>query len=359
MPMTAPPVTATFEEVEATRITQKAESAASRAPARGAAAPPVPSAAERARFRRQHSGTLVGRARVWWTQLSPRGRSMGGVVAGLLIITLVGTLVAVLRSGKSASRPTGPEPTELGFNPLADSFGLGDGVTWKQPDQKVLRFEYASPTRAVAVLHYQARDIAQPQEVSISLNGVDLGWVPQDSPESEERELQLLLPLQILRRDQPNTLVFDNVRNPPGEDPWRVWNMYVEVIPVPELPKEQLLAKAYKEAAAGRKFYEQKDVGSENLFKAWKLLRSAWLTLEALDAKPDLYQEVLYLLAQTARELDQECRLLMLDFQRSLQFQDGDKAKATVEEVMRRFPTTEHRCHNLALEKANQYELPI
>ena len=52
-------------------------------------------------------------------------------------------------------------------------------------------------------------------------------------------------------------------------------------------------------------------------------------------------------------------RLLMLDFQRSLQFQDGDKAKATVEEVMRRFPTTEHRCHNLALEKANQYELPI
>jgi FHA domain len=357
MPMTAP--SATLMELEVSTVIQKAEPPSPRHSARAAAASTAPSAAERARLRRQHGGTIVGRAWLWWTQLPPRGRSVAGVAAGLLIITLVGSLVAVLRPGRPESRPEGPEPTELSFTPLADSFGLGEGVTWKQPDQKLLHFEFASPTRAVAVLHYQARDIALPQEVSISLNGVDLGWVPSDSLESEERELQLLLPLQILRRDQPNTLAFDNAFNPPGKDAWRVWNMYVEVIPVPELPVEQLLAKAYKEAAAARRFYEQKDVGSENLFKSWKLFRSAWLTLEALDTKPDLYAEVLFLLAQTARELDQQCRLLMLDFQRSLQYQDGDKARATVEEVMRRFPTTEHRCHNLALEKANQYELPI
>jgi hypothetical protein len=32
---------------------------------------------------------------------------------------------------------------------------------------------------------------------------------------------------------------------------------------------------------------------------------------------------------------------------------------ATVEEVKRRFPTTEHRCHNLAVEKAVEYGLPM
>jgi hypothetical protein len=135
--------------------------------------------------------------------------------------------------------------------------------------------------------------------------------------------------------------------------------MYVEVIPVPELPVQQLLAKAREEAASGRRFHGQKDVGSENLFKSWKLFRSAWITLEAVEQKPELYDEVKFLLAQTAGELDQECRKLMLDFQRSVQYQDGDRALATVQEVLRRFPTTEHRCHNLAIEKATEYELPI
>ncbi len=343
-----------------TTVTQSAESA-SRLLARGASAlasNAALSAAEKARLRRQRSGTLGGRIANWWSELTPRRKSVAGVVAGLAIVALVGGLVTAFLPERRA-RPRGTEPTELDLNPVADSFGLGQDVTWSQPDQKLFHFQFASPTRAVAVLHYQARDIATPQEVSISLNGAPVAWVPPDSQETDERELQVLLPLQGLRRDAPNELIFDNVHNPPGQDPWRIWNMYVEVIPVPELPVEQLLAKAREEAAAGRRFYEQKDVGSENLFKAWKLFRSAWLTLEALDQKPDLYNEVLFQLAQLARELDQTCRLLMLDFQRSLQFRDGDKARATVEEVMRRFPTTEHRCHNLALEKANQYELPL
>jgi hypothetical protein len=325
------------------------------------AAPPsvAPSAAERARLRRQQMATLRGQLLLRWHGFSPRARSIAGVVTGLLILATVGLLLGVFRSGKGPVRPRGPEPTELGAAPLADSFGLGEGVTWKQPDLKQFQFAFASPTRAVAVLHYQARDISHSREVSLSLNGVELGWVPSDTLESEERELQLLLPLTLLRRHEPNQLVFDNAANPPGEDRWRVWNMYVEVIPLPELPPAQLLAKANKEAATARRFYEQKDVGSENLFKSWKMFRSAWITLEALEKKPELYEEVQYLVAQTARELDQTCRKLMLDFQRSIQYRDGDKALATVQEVIRRFPTTEHRCHNLAIEKATEYELPI
>jgi hypothetical protein len=89
------------------------------------------------------------------------------------------------------------------------------------------------------------------------------------------------------------------------------------------------------------------------------LFRSAWITLEALEKKPELYEDVKFMLAQTASELDRECRRLMLDFQRSVQYRDGDKALSTVQEALRIFPTTEHRCHNLAIEKANEYELPI
>ncbi|MFL5350471.1 MAG: FHA domain-containing protein [Hyalangium sp.] len=358
-----PAPTSTLAEMEElSTTTVKAAPPASRALARAGSTSdsgPAPSAAERARLRRQRVATLGGHLLVWWSELSPKGKSLAGVLAGLVIVVAVAIIASQFRPVRELAGPTGPEPTELGLAPLGDSFGLGEGVTWKRPDEKTFQFQFSSPTRAVAILHYQARDIAQAKEVGISLNGVDLGWVPVDNAEANERELELILPLRVLRRDGPNQLTFDNVRNPPGQEHWRVWNMYVEVIPVPELPVDQLLAKASSEATSARRFYEQKDVGSENLFKSWKLFRTAWITLEALDKKPDLYEDVLYMLAQTAGELDRQCRVLMLDFQRSLQFRDGDKAKATVEEVMRRFPTTEHRCHNLALEKANQYGLPI
>ncbi len=355
----APPRTQTV--VDGDGDTSSITMAASRPPVRAAASPQVEAgltAAERARLRRERGQTLGAQLRHGWAQLSPRGKSFAGVLTGLIIVTAVATVLSVFRPAQRVVRPTGPEPTELGMAPLTQSFGLGEGVTWSQPDLKAFRFEFASPTRAVALLHYQARDIRQ-DEVSISLNGVELGWVPADNAMTDERELTQLLPLGLVRRSEPNHIAFDNVLNPPGEESWRVWNVYVEVVPVPELPAEQLLAKASEEATAALRFYQQKGVGSENLFKSWKLYRSAWITLEALDPKPELYEEVQYQLAQTASELDQQCRKLMLAFQRSLQYRDGDQALATVEEVMRRFPTTEHRCHNLALEKAIQYDLPI
>jgi hypothetical protein len=315
------------------------------------------SAAERARLRRQAKETLGGQLMLWWKELSPKGKSVAGVMTGLVVVGLLAVLINVFRPAKSA-RPKGPEPTEISLAPLPDSFGLGEGVTWRRPDEKALDFQFISPTRAVVVLHYQATNVS-PQEVTISLNGVEQGWVPADTATSAEREIELILALPLLKRSERNRIVFDNVRNPPGQESWRVWNVYVEVIPVPELPEAELLFLARKQATTGQRFYEQKDVGSENLFNAWKNYRSAWITLEALENKPDLYNDVRFQMQQTGAELDQQCRKLMLDFQRNLQFRDGDKAVATVQEVIRRFPTTEHRCHNLAIEKATQYELPI
>nr|WP_037583648.1 FHA domain-containing protein [Stigmatella aurantiaca] len=317
----------------------------------------APSAAERARLRRQMQKTLGGQLRLGWSQLSRRSKALVGGGAVLLVGTLAVMLLPVLRP-KGDARPLGPEPSVLGLRAQPDSFGLGEGVVWTRPDLKAFDFEFVSPTRAVVVLHYQARDVSE-EEVSISLNGVQQGWVPPDTTTAAEREIEQILVIPLLKRSALNQIVFDNVRNPPGREGWRIWNVYVEVIPVPELPPEQLLAKARQEDSQGLRFYGLRDVGSDNLFKAWKYYRSAWLTLEALDEKPEFYQDVRHALMRTGAELDHQCRRLMLDFQRSVQFRDGDRALATVEEVKRRFPTTEHRCHNLAVEQALQYGLPM
>jgi hypothetical protein len=329
------------------------EKAPAKAPARAEPETQGLSAADLARRRRELGGRRGGQLALWFLQLPMKTRA--AVAVGSLSVVL-GALVALAyvfwpEAGPGAK---GPEPVSLGRDVVADSFGLGEGVTWENEEEKEFDFEFVTPTRAVAVLHYQAAGISK-EEVSLTLNGVDLGWVPPDT--NTEHELEHILPPGALKRGEQNTLVFDNVKNPPGEETWRVWNLRLEIIPVPELPPEELLAKAREYAKEGADLYARKDIGAENLFRAWRQLRFAWITLEAVDPKPELYHDVRYQLGQVAAELDQKCGQLMLDFQRSLQVRSRKKAKAALAEVGRRFPTAEHRCHNLGLQKAYEYEL--
>ncbi|WP_244239230.1 FHA domain-containing protein [Corallococcus carmarthensis] len=312
------------------------------------------SASDKARQRRQLGKSLKGRFLLFWQRQSLPRRIGFATLAGLGALAVVTLLVALVVP--SAIRLPGREPFKLGLDPVTDSFGLGEGVRWVHADDKLFDFRFVSPTRAVAVLHYQASSIAR-DEVNLSLNGVSLGWVPPDTAQTAERELEQVLPPSLLRRNANNQLLFDNALNPPGRDPWRIWNLRLEVIPVPELPPDQLVASARESAKAGARFYELKDVGAENLFKAWREYRAAWITLEALDDKPELYDDVRERIAQISTELDHRCGQLMMQFQRAVQFRSRRDAVATLEDVRRRFPTAEHRCHNLALEKAYEHEL--
>ncbi|HET9452322.1 MAG TPA: hypothetical protein VFO83_15635, partial [Aggregicoccus sp.] len=95
----------------------------------------------------------------------------------------------------------------------------------------------------------------------------------------------------------------------------------------------------------------------ENLFRAWKNYRFAWVTLEALDERPELYRDVRYALGQVSADLDRQCARLMLELQRAVQYRDRRAARDAFEDLLRHFPTTEHRCHTLALEQRTRYAL--
>ncbi|AKJ02687.1 type III secretion system (T3SS) inner membrane Yop/YscD-like protein [Archangium gephyra] len=334
-----------------------ARAAAPTAPARPSPASGADglSAADKARRRRELNETLGGQLALWWLGLSRGGKLVLSTVVLLLLAGMVGGLAVVFRpSLEGLSR--GPEPTSLGLQVVTDSFGLGEGVTWEQPDMKLFDFEFVSPTRAVAVLRYQASGISK-DEVSLTLNATVLGSVPPDMATASEREIQQIISPSLLKRNEDNQLVFDNVHNPPGRDSWRVWNLRLEIIPVPDLRPEELLETARSYVARARDFYERKDVGAENLSLAWENYRSAWITLEALDEKPELYEDVRHMMGQVAVDLDQKCGQLMLEFQKHVQFKDKKRARRVIDEITRRFPTPAHRCHNLALEKANEHGL--
>ena len=264
------------------------------------------SAADKARRRRELSETLGGQLRLWWLEL-PRGGKIALLTVALLFLGGMAAALAVVFRPNLESLSKGPEPMTLGLQPVPDSFGLGEGVMWEQPDMKVFDFEFVSPTRAVAVLRYQSSGISK-DEVSLSVNATPLGTVPPDTTTSSEREIQQILSPSVLKRNERNQLVFDNIRNPPGRDSWRVWNLRLEIIPVPDLRPEELLEMARDHVAKARSFYERKDIGAENLSLAWENYRSAWITLEALDEKPELYEDVRHMMGQVAVDLDQQVR---------------------------------------------------
>lgn len=316
---------------------------------------PVGSAADRLRRRRQYGDTLGGQLAFLWDGLS--GKTKTFIILGVVFMMLGtgGGLYMLFRPAEAAIELP-PEPASLSRTPVTWSFGYGDDVNYERADQKTFEFEFAAATRAVAVLRYQAANISA-QEVTITVNGSPQGTVPADTLD-RDREVEQLLAPKDLKKGETNRLVFDNTKNPPGRDTWSIWNISVEVIPIPDGSDEDLTKIASDYAAKGKEYFDNRDIGAENMFRAWKNYRAAWLTLEALQGpKPENYNYVRDQLDMMAKELDAICRRMMLDVHRHLQLKQEPRAAAKLEEVDSYFPTNEHRCHNQAHALRTKLEL--
>jgi hypothetical protein len=331
------------------------------APAAGASPVPAPqaaglTAAERARIRRQSSGP-VAQFKLFWMESRPGVRR--GVVAGslLVVFSVLGLVSWLALSGQTQSS-RGPEPEVLGSKMLKDSFGLGPGVTWEQSDAKAFRWEYTAATRAMAILHFQAQGISE-GEVVVTVNGRDVGKVPADVANAQDRSLEVVVPAQFLKKGEPNLIVFDNTKNPPGDDPWRIWNLRLEKVLLPEIPPEQLMQEARVAYALGRRNMDTAMVGARNQYEAWKAFRKAWLLLEAHpEPRPDLYFEARERMKESQRELDRICAKLLLEVESYVHLKNWQAASATLNHVREYFPDeTDQVCAWKA--EVRRYELGL
>lgn len=316
---------------------------------------PVGSAADRLRRRRQYGDTLGGQLAFLWDGLTRGTRAgilLGGAVTTLGIAAGLFFLFKAPDDGKEL--PT--EPATLGRTAVPFSFGYGDDVDYQRLDLKTFEFEFAAATRAVAVLRYQASNVSG-EEVAIAVNGAEQGRVPPDTSD-RDREIQTLLSPRDLKKGETNRIVFDNTRNPPGKETWSVSNISVEVIPIPDGSDEELTTIASDYSKKAKEYWDNRDIGAENIFRSWKNFRAAWLTLEALKGpKPEIYRYIVDQLESTSRELDLVCRKMMLDVQRNLVLKQEGKAASRLIEVDAYFPTPEHRCHNQAHALRQKLEL--
>ena len=311
-------------------------------------APVALSAAERARERRELQKSSSGKLKVMWMDLPLPGKIAVGVLGGgAILAALIFTVMALIP--KRVEKRI--EVVELNPNgdPVPESYGLGDDVDFERPDMKSFSFSFASPTAIVGVLHYQARDCSK-EEVSIELNGQQLGSIPPDTVDVAQRQLELVLPANQLKLNDPNELVFDNVNNPPGEDTWRVWNVWVEVIPIPEMTAEEAgrRAKEFLEKAA--RMYDTRAVGAMNLFRSWKQYRDAWLLLEATpDRPPELLEIARSRMREIRPELDRKCSGMLVEYQKEVNASNPDikKARLVLQNIPMHFEK-EHPCFGMS-----------
>jgi pSer/pThr/pTyr-binding forkhead associated (FHA) protein len=296
-------------------------------------------AAERARLRRSGLG---GAMKVFWLEASWLKRfatvAFGSVFASLVIAVFFQAMVP--EEIKKAA-----EALELSEEPTDQSYGVGKTVTWERTDQKAFEFEVKSPVDVVVVLHYQCGDLSE-NELSVSVNGVDMGFAPADTMAVAERDVELIIPSKHIERNSVNTVVFDNIKNPPENDPWRIWNLWVEVTVLPEKDVVGLKADASEKFERGTQKWEQRDIGSANRWEAYKAFREAWLTFEAVapEDRGPLYQLSREAMMKARRELDNQCNKLLMQARGEFKMGKVEDASKTLDWVEKFFPTKAHPC---------------
>lgn len=313
------------------------------------------SAAERARIKRESPGGIA-QFKLFWLDASAGVRTAIISLCVLLVLGGVGGAYwYVITQDLTGGLNRGNEPSELSNKAIGDSFGLGPGVTWPRPDLKTFIWEYTAATRAVVILHFQAQGISQ-GEVVVTVNGVDVGQVPADTLASRDRPLEIMIPPHLLKKGEINRIVFDNTKNPPAEDEWRVWNVRVEKALLPELPPDELVAKARESYARGKLNAQRADVGARNRYEAWKSYREAWLLLEAHpEPKPDLYLETMEQMREAQKELDRTCSKLLLETEGYYNQRNYKAARDTLDHIHEYFPEFDQPCRMHAENKRSEY----
>jgi hypothetical protein len=314
------------------------------------------SAAERARIKRESPGGIA-QLKLFWLEAG-KGVRTAIISFGVLLAAggVGGAYWYVLNQDITGGAKRGNEPSELSNKAIGDSFGLGQGVTWPRADLKTFTWEYTAATRAVVILHFQAQGISQ-GEVVVTVNAVEVGTVPADTLASRDRPLEIMIPPNLLKKGEINRIVFDNTKNPPGEDEWRVWNVRVEKALLPELPPDELVTKARESYSRGKLNAQRADVGARNRYEAWKSFREAWLLLEAHpEPKPDLYLETKEQMREAQKELDRTCAKLLLETEGYYNQRNYKAARDTLDHIQEYFPEFDQPCRMHAENKRAEYD---
>jgi len=333
--------------------------AVSKRPANAVAPEPQKSASERARQRRA-ANTPLARVKLWWAEAPKKQRMIagGGGGAGLLVVLLL--LASAMSHGGAAAVLTGDESKvtfPIGPEPSTDTWGTGmDGVGHETVDKA--QFEFIFPVtakKAVATLHFESAGVQRPETVDVAVNTIHVGFLEPsfgDNPKAQE----ISIPPKYLHPNEKNRVVFDNLKNPPGQEPWYLGQVWIEVHQLPEDTPENLKRRAQAAISVGDRAWDARKIGADNTFKAWKAYEQAQLYLEAVDEKVDELDVVRQKIRDAQRELDSLCSAQMLKGIAAEKQNHADDAIAIYKNALLYFPEKDHSCFKQLHDKLNNLE---
>lgn len=236
------------------------------------------------------------------------------------------------------------EPKALSGEPVTASFGFGKEVRFAHPAVKEFEVRLEAPLPCALWIHFQSKDISAGQ-VLLTANGYRVGHVPADGLRSADLSHEVLIGAQLLKLGEVNRLAFVNEGAAYGRSAWRIWNLWVEAEPLPQMPPEQLTAEAEIAFRRAELRFQQREIGAPNRFLAWKDFRGARLLLEAHpEPRPALHGLAQQRMDDAQRELDAVCAKLMLEVQRAISQHKRAAARALFERLNEYFPSPRSAC---------------
>jgi len=256
-------------------------------------------------------------------KLSETMKSRRGKVAAALVVAVLvgaGAYFGLRGSGKITIFDQSDSPLTYSEDDAFFNAVFGNGKYDKSHKNALtVDFEYLGGR---ATVQYGAWGVDKVGELVIFLNGKQVGATPL-TMQRWVYGLKQPLPRHLLKKKETNRLIFNNIRNPPGNDPWEVCYLQIvqEAIP-PADPKE---ARHLFELA--KKSWEDREIEPSNMYTALEGFKKARDLLEDLPEKPSLYQEAQDFYNKVDKALTRKFEDGLFSARRSEKL-DGEPAKA-------------------------------
>ncbi len=284
---------------------------------------------------------------------------IGSIFKKKSVLIVVIVLLLVLISVINVTQLSKTEKTELQTYPdnsLQPMVLLASKVygycesDWTHPDKAIFSFTAKSGDTAI---YYTMGGIDSDGEVIILLNGTKVansplaraGWGPEQN---------LTLPRELLNEGGENQLVFDNTKNPPGEDQWGVKNIRIESLATG--PCDETEGKRLFEL--GNQMYVEKAVSEGNLYRAHKYYAEAVTRVQGCAPRSILLLEIESKMQTARTELDNRYNDLVFSYKKAVNLQRYSQAKSDLEKISHLIPEAKDERHKeaiLLLIKINGY----
>ena len=277
---------------------------------------------------RTFTGSFVsarGNVRGLWQHLPRRNKIMLGVALGVVLLGCGGALYRV------RMRPIPDNSTTIfPIDKMTASRSFGCGKVDIQTRERA-NFSFQQHGGRVTI-YYAAGGIEAPDEVRITVNNQEVGYV-MVSNGKWTRGLNLILPRKLLHNGS-NLLTFDNRLNPPGHARWGVAEITMVEEPLPPLD----VTHAQQLYDLGRAAFDSRSVTPANLSHAITYFEQARRFVDAALSPPPLAEQIDAGLARAQDELQTIFDAHIFAAEKAVHFNDTEGAVEALNELLAYFP---------------------